>query len=73
MHYAIHGQTAAEVIADRADHRRENMGLTHWEDAPHGKIHRYDVTVAKNYLSEFELTLTAKGLQWMEQQRDNYP
>jgi hypothetical protein len=55
MHYAIHGQTAAEVIADRADHRKENMGLTHWEDAPHGKIHRYDVTVAKNYLSEFEL------------------
>jgi hypothetical protein len=55
MHYAIHGQTAAEVIVDRADHRQENMGLTHWEDAPHGKIHRYDVSIAKNYLSEFEL------------------
>jgi hypothetical protein len=55
MHYAIHGQTAAEVIANRADHRRENMGLTHWEGAPHGKIHRYDVSIAKNYLSEFEL------------------
>ena len=55
MHYAIHGQTAAEVIVDRADHRKKNLGLTHWEGAPHGKIHRYDVSIAKNYLSEFEL------------------
>jgi hypothetical protein len=55
MHYAIHGQTAAEVIVDRANHRKDNMGLTHWEGAPHGKIHRYDVAIAKNYLSEFEL------------------
>lgn len=55
MHYAIHGQTAAEAIVDRADHRKNNMGLTHWEGAPHGKIHRYDVAIAKNYLSEFEL------------------
>jgi hypothetical protein len=55
MHYAIHGQTAAEVIVDRADHRKESMGLTHWEGAPLGKIHKYDVSLAKNYLSEFEL------------------
>jgi hypothetical protein len=55
LHYAIHGQTAAEVIVDRADHTKDNMGLTHWEDAPKGKIHKYDVAVAKNYLSEFEL------------------
>ncbi len=55
LHYAIHGQTAAEVIVDRADHRKDNMGLTHWEGAPRGKIYKYDVTVAKNYLSEFEL------------------
>ncbi|MDT8391885.1 MAG: virulence RhuM family protein [Lentisphaeria bacterium] len=55
LHYAIHGQTAAEVVVDRADHRRENMGLTSWEGAPKGKIHRYDVSIAKNYLSEFEL------------------
>ena len=55
MHYAVHGQTAAEVIVDRADHKQENMGLTHWEGAPKGKIHRYDVSIAKNYLSEFEL------------------
>ena len=55
LHYAIHGQTAAEVIVDRADHQKENMGLTSWEGAPHGKIHKYDVSIAKNYLSEFEL------------------
>lgn len=55
MHYAIHGQTAAEVIVDRADHLKENMGLTGWDGAPHNKIHKYDVTIAKNYLSEFEL------------------
>ena len=55
MHYAIHGNTAAEVIVDRADHKRENMGLTSWEGAPKGKIHKYDVSIAKNYLSEFEL------------------
>ena len=55
LHYAIHGQTAAEVIVGRADHRKENMGLTSWGGAPEGKIHKYDVTIAKNYLSEFEL------------------
>lgn len=55
MHFAVHGQTAAEVIVDRADHKKENMGLTSWEGAPTGKIHIYDVSVAKNYLSEFEL------------------
>ena len=55
LHYAIHGQTAAEVIADRADHQKENMGLTSWEGAPQGKIYKYDVSIAKNYLSEFEL------------------
>jgi hypothetical protein len=37
---------------DRADHQKDNMGLTHWENAPHGKIHKYDVSIAKNYLSE---------------------
>ncbi len=55
MHYAVHGQTAAEVIVDRANHERENMGLTTWEGAPKGKIHRYDVTIAKNYLSDSEM------------------
>ena len=55
MHYAVHGQTAAEVIVDRANHKQEHMGLSGWEDAPTGKIHRYDVSIAKNYLSDFEL------------------
>ncbi len=55
MHYAIHGNTAAEVIVDRADHQKDNMGLTSWDGAPSGKIHKYDVSIAKNYLSEFEL------------------
>lgn len=55
LHYAIHGQTAAEVIVDRADHQKENMGLTSWEGAPQGKIHKYDVAIAKNYLPDFEL------------------
>lgn len=55
MHYAIHGHTAAELIVERADHRKEHMGLTTWADAPDGKIKRSDVTIAKNYLSEFEI------------------
>ncbi|MBL0168088.1 MAG: virulence RhuM family protein [Propionivibrio sp.] len=55
LHYVIHGQTAAEVIVDRADHKKEKMGLTSWEGAPQGKVHKYDVAIAKNYLSDFEL------------------
>jgi len=55
LHYAIHGQTAAEVILDRANHKKEYMGLTSWEGSPDGKIHKYDVSVAKNYLSDVEL------------------
>jgi hypothetical protein len=55
LHHAIHGQTAAELIVGRTDHEKDHMGLTHWEGAPQGKIHKYDVSVAKNYLSEFEL------------------
>jgi len=55
LHWAIHGQTAAEVIVSRADHQKENMGLTTWQDAPNGKIQKFDVSVAKNYLSENEM------------------
>ena len=54
MHYAIHGHTA-ELIVERADSTKEHMGLTTWQDAPDGKIKKSDVTVAKTYLSEFEL------------------
>lgn len=55
MHYAIHGHTAAELIVERANHHQEHMGLTTWADAPDGKIKKSDVTIAKNYLSEFEM------------------
>ena len=55
LHWAIHGQTAAEVIVDRADATREHMGLHAWTDAPLGKIQKFDVVVAKNYLTEHEL------------------
>lgn len=55
MHFAVHGHTAAELIVERADHRKNHMGLTTWADAPDGKIQRSDVTVAKNYLTAEEL------------------
>ena len=55
LHFAIHGQTAAEVIVARADSKKERMGLTTWRNAPHGKILKPDVVVAKNYLTEKEL------------------
>ena len=55
MHYAVHGHTAAELIVSRADAKKENMGLTTWENAPNGKIVKPDVSVAKNYLNEAEL------------------
>lgn len=55
LHWAIHGQTAAEVIVDRADHKKDSMGLTTWKDAPQGKIQKFDVSVAKNYLTENEM------------------
>jgi hypothetical protein len=55
LHWAIHGQTAAEVIYDRADATKEHMGLRTWSDAPRGKIQKFDVVVAKNYLTEHEL------------------
>jgi hypothetical protein len=55
LHYSVHGQTAAEVIYYRADSTKEHMGLTTWDGAPKSKIHKYDVSVAKNYLTEQEL------------------
>ncbi|MDR3049413.1 MAG: virulence RhuM family protein [Elusimicrobiota bacterium] len=55
LHWAIHGHTAAELIVERADHTKERMGLTNWEKAPHGKIVKSDVSIAKNYLTESEL------------------
>ena len=55
LHWAIHGQTAAEVIVSRADATKDRMGLTTWKDAPEGKIQKFDVVVAKNYLTEGEM------------------
>ena len=56
MHFAVHGHTAAELIYERADSTQPNMGLTTWQDAPEGKIKKSDVIIAKNYLSETELS-----------------
>jgi hypothetical protein len=55
LHWAIHGQTAAEVVFHRADASKPHMGLTTWADAPVGKIQRFDVVVAKNYLTDDEM------------------
>ena len=60
LHYAVHGQTAAEGIVDRADAEKEHMGLTSWDGSPNGKIHKSDVTLAKNYLSQTELDQMAR-------------
>jgi len=59
LHWAITDKTAAEIIAERANAIRPNMGLTTWKNAPHGKILKSDVNVAKNYLTEIEI----KGLE----------
>ncbi len=55
LHWAIHGQTAAEVIFSRADADKAHMGPTTWKDAPRGKIQKFDVNVAKNYLTDHEM------------------
>ncbi|ADD67364.1 conserved hypothetical protein [Denitrovibrio acetiphilus DSM 12809] len=55
LHWAIHGQTAAEVVYTRADAEKTHMGLTSWKDAPDGKIQKFDVVIAKNYLNDSEL------------------
>lgn len=55
FHYAITGQTAAEIIYTTADHTKQNMGLTTWENAPKGRILKSDTKVAKNYLDEKQI------------------
>ena len=55
LHWAIHGQTAAQIIYHRADASVDHMGLRTWKDGPHGKIQKFDVVVAKNYLTESEM------------------
>lgn len=60
LHWAIHGETAAETIYRRADSSKEHMGLTTWKDAPGGKIQKFDVVMAKNYLTQEELSAMAR-------------
>jgi len=76
LHFAIHGQTAAELIMDRADHHKERMGLTTWKSAPDGKIIKTDVAVAKNYLTEKELKALGRFitmyLDYAEDQAERY-
>ncbi len=55
FHYAITGQTAAEIIYTKADHTKENMGLQTWKNAPDGRVLKSDVTIAKNYLQQSEI------------------
>ena len=55
FHFAITGQTAAEIVYNRVDARKDNMGLTNWENSPDGKILKSDVVIAKNYLNEKEI------------------
>jgi len=56
LHWAIHGRTAAEILVERADSSKPSMGLTSWKNSPHGAIRKTDVSIAKNYLSEDELS-----------------
>jgi len=55
MHWAIHGHTASEIINQRVDSEKQNMGLTTWKNAPESKIRKTDVSIAKNYLTKEEL------------------
>ena len=55
FHYAITGQTAAEIVYSKADHTKEHMGLSTWKNAPEGRVLKSDVSIAKNYLSEKQI------------------
>lgn len=74
LHHSVHGHTAAELIVERADANKEHMGLTIWDAYPDGKIQKYDVTVAKNYLEEKEIRqlerLVSSYLDYAEMQAE---
>ena len=74
LHFSITGYTAAELIYERVDSEKINMGLTTWKEAPDGLIYKYDVSVAKNYLNEIELkklnNLTTLFLDYAETMAD---
>jgi len=75
LHYAVHRHTAAEIIMERSDADRKNMGLTTWKFAPEGKIQKFDVSIAKNYLTEKEIDflnrLVSMYLDYAEIQAEN--
>jgi hypothetical protein len=74
LHFATHGNTAAELIMERADSKKEHMGLTTWKNSPHGKIIKTDVSIAKNYLTEKEIKaldrITTMYLDYAEDQAE---
>jgi hypothetical protein len=74
LHFATHGNTAAELIMERADSKKERMGLTTWKNSPHGKIIKTDVSIAKNYLAEKEIKaldrITTMYLDYAEDQAE---
>ena len=76
LHFAITGQTAAEIIYNRVDSEKEHMGLTNWKNSPDGPIYKYDVDVAKNYLNEPELKnlnrIVTMYLDYAEMQTENH-
>lgn len=76
LHYSITGNTAAEIIYNRVDSKKENMGLTNWKNYPDGPIYKYDVDVAKNYLNEKELKdlnrIVSMYLDYAEMQAENH-
>ena len=76
LHYAVTGNTAAEIVYNRVDSKKEHMGLTNWKESPDGPIYRYDVDVAKNYLDEKELKdlnrIVTMYLDYAEYQAENH-
>lgn len=74
LHHSVHGHTASELIVERANAEKEHMGLTSWEAYPNGKIQKYDVSVAKNYLEEKEIKqlerLVSSYLDYAEMQAE---
>ena len=74
LHHSVHGHTAAELIVERANAEKDHMGLTTWDAYPNGKIQKYDVTVAKNYLEEKEIRqlerLVSSYLDYAEMQAE---
>jgi len=76
LHYAVSGNTAAEIIYSRVDSNKNNLGLTNWKNSPDGPIYKYDVDIAKNYLTEKELhdlnRIVTMYLDYAEMQAENH-